>query len=87
MAAGVLGKAPISLERHSVGATHGRSLGRLSGGVPIVSDLPPALSAMGGLWSDEGIPAGTCFGPETERSYRRAGVFYRCELCAGKKGA
>src|SRR5208282_4805671 len=41
---------------------------------------------MGALWSDEAGPAGTCFGPETQRSYRRAGVFYRCELCAVKKG-
>ena len=45
---------PIGVERHSVGATHRRSLGRSSRGVPIIPNLPPSLSAMGALWRDEG---------------------------------
>ena len=47
---------PIGVERHSVGATHRRSLGRSSRGAPIIPNLPPSLSAMGALWRDEGNP-------------------------------
>jgi hypothetical protein len=47
--------------------------------VVALSDLPPSLSAMGELWSDEANPGGACFRLETKRCYRR-------ELCAGKKG-
>jgi Putative transposase of IS4/5 family (DUF4096) len=32
---------------------------------PSFSDLPPSLSAMGALWSDEGNPGGACFRLET----------------------
>jgi hypothetical protein len=44
----------IGLERHSVGATHGRSLGRSSGGIPIVPGLPPGLQQ----WVRSGIVRG-----------------------------
>ena len=77
---------PISIERHPVGAAHGRSLGRSSRAVPIISDLPPSLSAMGALWNDEKNPGGTCFRAETQRYYRRARGFHRRELCTGEKG-
>ena len=76
---------PISIERHPVGAAHGRSLGRSSRAVPIISDLPPSLSAMGALWNDEENPGDTCFRAETQRYYRRARGFHRRELCTGEK--
>ena len=52
----------------------------------IISDLPPSLSAMGALWSDEANPRGACFRLETKGCYRRAQGFQRRELRAGKKG-
>src|SRR5438128_1433739 len=46
------------LERHSLGATHWRSLGGCTRALPVLPDLPQAISAMGPLWSDEGSSGG-----------------------------
>ena len=45
--------------------------------------LPPTISAVGPLWSDERNPRNSCFRSQSPRGPRRKGGFHRWELRPG----
>jgi transposase len=80
-----LEKPAICLKRCYVGVANRCPLGRPSGTVSVLSDLPSTLSTMGSLWSDEGSSGSP--GPTSQspwRSRRKRG-FHRRKLCPSQK--
>jgi hypothetical protein len=67
------------LERYSVGAAHGCSMGRCPRPLSFLLDLSSALSAMGSLRSDEGSSRSSCLRSQSPRCFGCPRGHYRRE--------
>ena len=78
---------PIGVERHSVGATHRRSLGRSSRGVPIIPNLPRRFQQ----WVRSGVMKGILEALASELKLRRVidvqEAFSDATFAPAKRGA
>ena len=78
--------SPCRPKRNSVGTADGCPVGRCSGSLSLLPNLPSPVSAMGSLRRNEEGSASACPRPQGPRCPGRPGSLYRRELRSGEKG-
>src|SRR2546427_10627715 len=79
-------ESPCRPKRNSVGTADGCPVGRCSGSLSLLPNLPSPVSAMGSLRRNEEGSASACPRPQGPRCPGRPGSLYRRELRSGEKG-